>query len=157
MFAIQAKILRLQCTGDCFNLRMSSYQFRNSHYKDLTVSRTSYFLNTNPKTCKDIQLHVACACVCVSVCTWHGRPHFPSRISLGGDTRFDFTSVSVALNLRKHKTYLHCPSFLSTMMALVETLPRWRQGPICFALSISWLLMDRRPQGVRASTAMRMV
>ena len=34
--------------GDRSNIKMSSYQHRDSHYKDTTVSRPSYLYNRNP-------------------------------------------------------------------------------------------------------------
>ena len=34
--------------GACLNIKMSSWQYGNSHYKDKTVSRPSYLYNGNP-------------------------------------------------------------------------------------------------------------
>ena len=34
--------------GGCLDIKMSSYQYRNSHYKDNTVFRPSYLYNGNP-------------------------------------------------------------------------------------------------------------
>ena len=35
-------------TGARFDIKMSSYQDRNSHYKDKTASRPAYLSNENP-------------------------------------------------------------------------------------------------------------
>ena len=35
------------------NMKMSSYQYRDYHYKDKTVWRPSYLYNANPHTWKD--------------------------------------------------------------------------------------------------------
>ena len=39
--------------GACLNIKTSSYQYMNSHYKDKTVSWPSYHYNGNPHICKD--------------------------------------------------------------------------------------------------------
>ena len=36
-------LLLSQMSGGCLNIKMSSYQYRDSHVKDKTVSRPSYF------------------------------------------------------------------------------------------------------------------
>ena len=36
--------------GGCLNMKMSSYQYRNSHYKNKIVSWLSYLFNWNPYT-----------------------------------------------------------------------------------------------------------
>ena len=35
------------------NIMVPSYQYKNSHYKDETVTRPFYLWNANPHTCKD--------------------------------------------------------------------------------------------------------
>ena len=42
--------------GVRLNINMSSYRYRDSHYKDKTVLRSSYLYNGNPHTCKKISL-----------------------------------------------------------------------------------------------------
>ena len=40
--------------GDCLNIKMSPYEYRDSHYEDdQMVSRLSYLYNVNPHTWKD--------------------------------------------------------------------------------------------------------
>ena len=45
--------LNLLSSGVRLNMNMPSYHYRNSHYKDNTVSRPSYLYNGNPHTKKD--------------------------------------------------------------------------------------------------------
>ena len=37
----------LQCSGGCFIIKILSYQWRNFHYKDKTVSQPSYLYSVN--------------------------------------------------------------------------------------------------------------
>ena len=41
-----------QTPGSCLDIKMS-YQYRNSHYKDITISWMFYIFNANPYTWKD--------------------------------------------------------------------------------------------------------
>ena len=51
---IEETWLRDKVPGAHLSMKASSYKYRNSHYKDKTVSRPSYLYNgKNPHTCKD--------------------------------------------------------------------------------------------------------
>ena len=69
-----------EMTWGCLIMKVLSYQYRDSHYKDKTVSQHSYLHNGNPHTRKD---HVYIETGPGSIC-------WGMFVSLNGSERFDY-------------------------------------------------------------------
>ena len=73
--------------GRCLNTKITSYQYRDSHYKDKAISRPSYLYNGNPHTWKTVFILRR---VPVSLC---GEDSGPFGWSLGPPWRSQFVNL----------------------------------------------------------------
>ena len=111
----------LYCPGPWFNIKMSSYQYRKSHYGDKTILRPSYLHNGISYTGKMISLYWIRALI------------------EKGPLSNPCTNGFILENMINILTFL---SFLnSEMVQVVEGIPHGRQRHLYPTKSTSWLLM----------------
>ena len=87
----------LLCSGERLNTMMSSYQYRDSHYKDKTVSWTSFLYNANLYTWKD--------CLYVETGTWCITSSEHQQLLYLTVQMHSKTNASIVFNMLYHDLY----------------------------------------------------
>ena len=98
--------------GAGLNIKMSSFQYRNFHYKDKTVIRLSYLYNGNPHTWKDSLYIEMGPCLsiqsCITTLTQYASPcpgNFLKHLKLNWYKSWAIKTVNYNLVLKKTADY----------------------------------------------------
>ena len=112
------------CLGGCLNIKVLSYQHRNSHFKDELVSRPSYLYDGNPYTWKDVlYIETGASPQCVNTLRprQNGR-HFPDN-----SFKCIFMNKNVCISIRISLRFVP-KGPINNIPALVQIMARRRPG-----------------------------